>query len=201
MEINNSLFELALDKLGCISIVDKDGKYEYVNENWSNTFNIHKGEAIGQYASYFFQDTNIEEVLMTGKSLICDYESNENDIIYTAYIPLGKEDIVCGVLIYNEIKGLVNIFGFRKWLLNNEDNISIKNNNKQILYKNENSYKKFNKLILLEDMKLKEKQDILIKETLENALKRSNGNKAHAARILGISRTVIYDKLKKYNLI
>lgn len=190
MEINNSLFELALDKLGCISIVDKDGKYEYVNENWSNTFNISKEEAIGQKISCFFEDTNIEEVLMSGKSLICDNE-NENNVIYTAYIPLSKEGIITGVLIYNEIKGMVNIFGFRRWLLNSEDNRS----NKSV-----NTFNNINKLISFEDMKLKEKQDILIKETLVDALEKSNGNKAHAARILGISRTVIYDKLKKYNL-
>lgn len=38
------------------------------------------------------------------------------------------------------------------------------------------------------------------KELIINALEESNGNKAKASRILGISRTWLYEKLKKYNI-
>ena len=41
-----------------------------------------------------------------------------------------------------------------------------------------------------------EKEKQLILATLE----RTDGNRARAARILGISRTSLYDKLKKYGI-
>ena len=42
-----------------------------------------------------------------------------------------------------------------------------------------------------------EKEKQLILATLE----RTGGNRARAARILGISRTSLYDKLKKYGIL
>lgn len=42
-----------------------------------------------------------------------------------------------------------------------------------------------------------EKEKQLILATLE----RTGGNRARAARILGISRTSLYDKLKKYDIL
>ena len=193
LKINYNLFELALDNIGCISIVDKDCNYVYISEIWSNIFDIDREEAIGRYASDFMHDANIEDVLITGRAIIYDTECKDNDIIYAAYIPLIKDDIVCGVLIYREIKGMDNVLEFRKRTLNNH-------NENQAAYIDANSAKNIKNLINFEDLKLKEKQDILIKKTIVEALKKSKGNKAHAARILGISRTVIYDKLKKYDL-
>lgn len=38
------------------------------------------------------------------------------------------------------------------------------------------------------------------KNTIENVLRKTNGNKAKAARILGISRSGLYEKIKKYQL-
>ncbi|WP_078427706.1 helix-turn-helix domain-containing protein [Alkalihalobacterium alkalinitrilicum] len=43
-------------------------------------------------------------------------------------------------------------------------------------------------------MNLKEKELIL------EALKQGNGNKTTASKILGISRTWLYSKMKKYNI-
>ncbi len=36
--------------------------------------------------------------------------------------------------------------------------------------------------------------------TIVNALKRSNGNKVRAAKLLGISRANIYQKINKYHI-
>jgi DNA-binding NtrC family response regulator len=38
------------------------------------------------------------------------------------------------------------------------------------------------------------------RNAIENALEKTNGNKAKAARILGISRSGLYEKIKKYQL-
>lgn len=193
MNINNILLELVLGNMGCTSIVDKKGKYTYISEAWSEVFNINKEEAVGKYASNYFEDVNIKETINTGKIIIYDNESDEDDIIYAAYIPLINHGVVCGVLMYREIKGMDNILGLKRTVLNG-------NGDNQGLCIDDSLTEKINNLVYFNDLKLKEKQDILIKKTLEDALKKSNGNKALAAKMLGISRTVIYDKLKKYNM-
>ncbi|WP_407312388.1 helix-turn-helix domain-containing protein [Desulfosporosinus sp. SB140] len=40
----------------------------------------------------------------------------------------------------------------------------------------------------------------LDKEALENALHRMNGNKLEVARLLGISRSWLYKKMRRYNM-
>jgi transcriptional regulator with PAS, ATPase and Fis domain len=47
---------------------------------------------------------------------------------------------------------------------------------------------------------LKDVQATTEKETISHALQESGNNKAKAARMLGIHRTQLYKKLKKYNL-
>ncbi len=44
-------------------------------------------------------------------------------------------------------------------------------------------------------------KDIVEKDLIFNALAACNGNKSAAARQLGISRSLLYDKMKKYNLV
>jgi transcriptional regulator with PAS, ATPase and Fis domain len=47
---------------------------------------------------------------------------------------------------------------------------------------------------------LKDLQARTEKETIHYALKESNNNKAKAARMLGIHRTLLYKKMKKYDI-
>lgn len=47
----------------------------------------------------------------------------------------------------------------------------------------------------------RKRQEGTEKEMMKEALSRSNGNRSKAARILGMSRSNFYEKLKKYNLI
>lgn len=47
---------------------------------------------------------------------------------------------------------------------------------------------------------LKEKKDILETDMIISALKQTGGNKSKAARLLNMSRSVLYDKLKKYKI-
>lgn len=60
---------------------------------------------------------------------------------------------------------------------------------------NKTSVVKGNEEFLIKDMK-----DRLEKETIIQALSKSNNNKTKAANILGISRTLLYKKIDKYNI-
>ncbi len=51
-----------------------------------------------------------------------------------------------------------------------------------------------------QDFRLKSSKLVLEREMIQEALAATNGNRVQAAHLLGISRTVLYKKLKQYNL-
>lgn len=55
-------------------------------------------------------------------------------------------------------------------------------------------------LLGAQDFRLKSSKLVLEREMIQEALAATGGNRAQAARLLGISRTVLYKKLKQYNL-
>lgn len=196
MNIENNLLELVLDQMGCISVVDTEGRYVYVNEFWVKSYGIKGKDAIGRLARDVELYTEIDYVMRNGEAKVCDniISNLENNIVFAAYIPLVEKNSVVGGFTYTKFKD-------RNYSPRSKKMIEKMNYDHFSKLASVNKIKdKRKKLIYFDDLNLKEKQDLLIKETLVDALEKSKGNKSNAAKMLGISRTVIYDKLKKYNL-
>lgn len=64
---NKNIYELIIDQLVGVAIVDKEGRYEYVNKSWENMIGFKFEDIEGKYVRDIIKDSKVDKVLETGK--------------------------------------------------------------------------------------------------------------------------------------
>lgn len=114
---NNELLKTIIEVLDAVVISDSEGRYVYVNKNWSDLMGgIDLEEIKGMYVHDIVPETKVDEAIRTGKILTANdikiKTINGNIRIFCTYIPIFKNNKVIGCFTYIVFRGMDEAMDF-----------------------------------------------------------------------------------------
>lgn len=97
-------FDFILEQMDTFAILDREGRYVYVNTSWARQIDVRPEEVIGRHVTEFYPDTRAIEsmerdVSITAHPVIVNSKSKYRQ--FTSYIPLHDAGEVCGCVIHS----------------------------------------------------------------------------------------------------
>lgn len=114
---NSELLKTIIDVLDGVVISDCEGRYVYVNKNWSDMMGgINLEEIKGLYVRDIVPETKVDEALRTGKILTANditiKTRNGSVRLFCTYIPIFEKAEVVGCFIYIVFRGMDEAINF-----------------------------------------------------------------------------------------
>jgi len=114
---NNELLKAIIERLDAVVISDKDGRYVYVNNNWTELMGgVTLDEVKGLYVHDMVPETKVDEAIQTGKILTANdltIRTKNGDVkMFCTYIPIFSEGAVVGCFTYTVFRGMDEAMNF-----------------------------------------------------------------------------------------
>ncbi len=114
---NNELLKTIIERLDAVVISDKDGRYVYVNDNWSELMGgVTLEEVKGLYVHDLVPETKVDEAIQTGKILTANdltIRTKNGDVkMFCTYIPIFTDGSVVGCFTYTVFRGMDKAMNF-----------------------------------------------------------------------------------------
>ena len=110
---NNELLKTIIEVLDAVVISDSEGRYVYVNKNWSDLMGgIDLEEIKGMHVHDIVPETKVDEAIRTGKILTANDIRINNKRMFCTYIPIFKNNEVVGCFTYIVFRGMDEAMNF-----------------------------------------------------------------------------------------
>jgi transcriptional regulator with PAS, ATPase and Fis domain len=114
---NNELLKAIIERLDAVVISDKNGRYVYVNNNWTELMGgVTLDEVKGLYVHDMVPETKVDEAIRTGKILTANdltIRTKNGDVkMFCTYIPIFSEGSVVGCFTYTVFRGMDEAMNF-----------------------------------------------------------------------------------------
>lgn len=118
MNVDFKLLKLVIEHLGSVAIVDREGRYVYVNDNWVEGIGVSREKVLGKYVHDLFPNTKIDIALETGQSVVGEIFKGEHtkSILPISYAPLIEDNCIVGGIIYTIFKDTEDLLGYKQKL-------------------------------------------------------------------------------------
>ena len=118
MNVDFKLLKLVIEHLGSVAIVDREGRYVYVNDNWVEGIGVSREKVLGKYVHDLFPNTKIDIALETGQSVVGEIFKGEHtkSILPISYAPLIEDNCIVGGIIYTIFKDTEDLWGYKQKL-------------------------------------------------------------------------------------
>lgn len=113
---NNELLKTVIEVLDAVVISDSEGRYVYVNKNWTDLMGVSLEEIKGMYVHDIVPETKVDEAIRTGKILTANditiKTRNGNVKMFCTYIPIFRNNKVIGCFTYVVFRGMDEAINF-----------------------------------------------------------------------------------------
>lgn len=114
---NNELLKTIIEVLDAVVISDSEGRYVYVNKNWTDLIGGMTLEEIkGMYVHDIVPETKVDEAIRTGKILTANditIKTRKGNVkVFCTYIPIFREYKVIGCFTYVVFRGMDEAMNF-----------------------------------------------------------------------------------------
>jgi len=118
VNVDFKLLKLVIEHLGSVAIVDREGRYVYVNDNWVEGIGVSREKVLGKYVHDLFPNTKIDIALETGQSVVGEIFKGEHtkSILPISYAPLIEDNCIVGGIIYTIFKDTEDLWGYKQKL-------------------------------------------------------------------------------------
>jgi len=118
VNVDFKLLKLVIEHLGSVAIVDREGRYVYVNDNWVEGIGVSREKVLGKYVHDLFPNTKIDIALETGQSVVGEIFKGEHtkSILPISYAPLIEDNCIVGGIIYTIFKDTEDLLGYKQKL-------------------------------------------------------------------------------------
>lgn len=102
--LSPELFDLVMNQLDAVSIVNEKGEYIYVNKGWLDSFHMTIEQVRGLHPWDIIEDTYVPTVLKQQRPIYSRMIPDlKGQIRLTSYFPLFKDGVFCGIFINTQI--------------------------------------------------------------------------------------------------
>lgn len=114
---NNELLKTIIEVLDAVVISDSEGRYVYVNKNWTDLIGgVTLEEIKGMFVHDMVPETKVDEAIRTGKILTANditiKTRNGNMKMFCTYIPIFRDNKVIGCFTYVVFRGMDEAMNF-----------------------------------------------------------------------------------------
>lgn len=225
---DEDVYKLIIEQLEIAVVTDKYGRYVYVTKSWEDYYGKKLDEVKGMFVRDVLPASKIHEALEAKHSIIgypVPIVNNKQEKGFCNYIPIIKNGEVVAGFIYVIFKSEKSAVDFSKMLNGMMDELKYYQQELKQLRKAKYSIDeiigestaiinlkkqirraaKSTSTVLIEGETgcgklIKQAKKSLKKEIIIDVLEKCCNNKALVSRELGISRTMLYKKMKEYGI-
>lgn len=110
--MNNKDYELFLEAIAGLMVIDKDGNLVYINDQCADYINVDREKSIGKYITDVFPPSIMHKMLDGDSKYSTNFYFHDCRMSVSTQVQLRKENEVVGVLEYDTIQDIIGLDDF-----------------------------------------------------------------------------------------